>query len=146
MFRAEPPFFGKLRFCPEYFSSPHASWQLQRRLSSVYVSDMRQQVLLIVFMAILSVCVSRAATGQWNSLVTETSINYTASKATGTAATDQDGKPMTVVYLENLGFRELFFETQDRCNRPCGKMQDSGICHTAYLRVSGSIQHKALSV
>ena len=58
-------------------------------------------------MAILSVCVSRAATGQWNSLVTETFINYTASKATGTAATDQDGKPMTVVYLENLGFPKL---------------------------------------
>ena len=55
-------------------------------------------------MAVLSAGVSMAATGQWTSVVTETSINYTASKATGTAATDQNGKPMTVVYLENLGF------------------------------------------
>lgn len=68
---------------------------------------MRHQALFIVFIAILSTCVSRAATGQWNSLVMETSINYTASKATGTAATDQNGKPMTVVYLENLGFPKI---------------------------------------
>ena len=45
-----------------------------------------------------------AATGQWNSQTTGTAISYTASKPTGTAATDQSGKPMTVVYLENLGF------------------------------------------
>lgn len=50
---------------------------------------------------------ARAASGTWNSQVTGTAIGYTASSATGSAAKDADGKPMTVVYLENLGFQKI---------------------------------------
>lgn len=62
--------------------------------------------LLLSAQGVLTPAVLMAATGTWNSQVTGTSINYTASKALGTAATDQNGKPMTVVYLENLGFEK----------------------------------------
>ena len=48
-----------------------------------------------------------AGNGQWNSLVTGTAINYSTSTSIGTAATDQNGKPMTIVYLENLGFQKI---------------------------------------
>jgi hypothetical protein len=61
---------------------------------------------LFASVILLSACVAEAATGKWNSQVTGTSISYTASQPTGTAATDQSGKPMTVVYLENLGFQK----------------------------------------
>jgi hypothetical protein len=42
------------------------------------------------------------ATGKWQSAVTGTAIDYTTSAATGTQAKDGDGKPMTIVYMENL--------------------------------------------
>lgn len=48
-----------------------------------------------------------AGTGKWNSAVTGTAIDYTTSAATGSAAKDANGKPMTVVYLENLGFQKI---------------------------------------
>lgn len=48
-----------------------------------------------------------AGTGKWESQVTGTLLNYTTSSATTTAATDINGKPMTVVYLENLGFQKI---------------------------------------
>lgn len=51
--------------------------------------------------------ISMAGTGKWNSLATGTAIDYTTSAATGSAAEDADGKPMTVVYLENLGFQKI---------------------------------------
>lgn len=51
--------------------------------------------------------VSMAATGKWNSLVTGTPIDYTVSSAMGTVATDVSGNPMTVIYLENLGFQKI---------------------------------------
>ena len=43
-----------------------------------------------------------AATGTWQSTATGGPITYTTSAATGTAAKGNDGKPMTIVYLENL--------------------------------------------
>ena len=49
---------------------------------------------------------SMAATGTWKSAVTGTPLNYTASAAT-TAAKDANGKPMTVVYLENLAVQKV---------------------------------------
>ena len=61
---------------------------------------------MVVQMLLMPLSVS-ASTGQWNSQVTGTAISYTASKPTGTAATDGSGKPMTVVYLENLGFENI---------------------------------------
>ena len=48
-----------------------------------------------------------AGTGKWESQVTGTLLNYTTFSATTTAATDINGKPMTVVYLENLGFQKI---------------------------------------
>lgn len=51
--------------------------------------------------------VALAGTGTWSSTATGSSLNYTTSKATGTQAKDYSGKPMTIVYLENLGFQKL---------------------------------------
>lgn len=51
--------------------------------------------------------VMMAANGTWSSNATGTSLNYTTSKASGTQAKDYSGKPMTVVYLENLGFQKI---------------------------------------
>ena len=50
---------------------------------------------------------SMAATGTWKSAVTGTPLNYTASAATAKAAKDANGKPMTVVYLENLAVQKV---------------------------------------
>ena len=61
---------------------------------------------VLTLLMLWSACVSMAATGQWNSKATGTAISYTVSQPTGEAASDADGKPMTVVYLENLGFQK----------------------------------------
>lgn len=50
---------------------------------------------LFASVILLSACVAEAATGKWNSQVTGTSISYTASQPTGTAATDQKLQPTT---------------------------------------------------
>ena len=68
---------------------------------------MRRLLISTIFSLLLSVNAAMAATGKWNSQVTGTSIAYTTSTATATPATDQSGKPMTVVYLENLGFQKI---------------------------------------
>ena len=65
---------------------------------------MRKQVTLIL---LLIATVAMAGNGKWESQVTGTMLNYTTSSATTTAATDVNGKPMTVVYLENLGFQKI---------------------------------------
>lgn len=65
---------------------------------------MRKQITLILLMVAV---VAMAGTGKWESQVTGTMLNYTTSSATTTAATDVNGKPMTVVYLENLGFQKV---------------------------------------
>ena len=70
---------------------------MKRIVSKIFVQTM---------LMLLSSNAATAATGKWNSQTTGTSISYTASQATGTAAKDQSGKPMTVVYLENLGFQK----------------------------------------
>ena len=57
-------------------------------------------VLLTVFLAVGRGAV--AGTGKWNSSATGCALNYTSSKATGTAAKDANGKLMTIVYLKNL--------------------------------------------
>ena len=66
---------------------------------------MKRLGIFITMMAIEAVAM--AATGKWNSQVTGTSIAFTSSPATGTAAVDADGKAMTVVYMENLGFQKI---------------------------------------
>lgn len=48
-----------------------------------------------------------AATGTWHSTTIGSNLTYTTSAATGAAAKDADGKPMTIVYLENLGFQKI---------------------------------------
>ena len=48
-----------------------------------------------------------AATGTWHSTATDSNLTYTTLSPTGTAAKDVDGKAMTVVYLENLGFQKI---------------------------------------
>ncbi len=48
-----------------------------------------------------------ADTGNWSSPATGSVLNYITSKASGTQAKDYSGKPMTVVYLENLGFQKI---------------------------------------
>ena len=70
---------------------------MKRIVSKIFVQTM---------LMLLSSNAATAATGKWNSQTTGTSISYTASQATGTVAKDQSGKPMTVVYLENLGFQK----------------------------------------
>ena len=59
-------------------------------------------ILPLLFLAVTG----RAATGKWNSTAAGKALNYVTSAATGSAAKDADGKPMTVVYLENLGFQK----------------------------------------
>ena len=60
---------------------------------------------LIVLVAMTTTIM--AATGKWNSPATGLSLNYTTSTATGQAAKDVNGKPMTIVYLENLGIPKI---------------------------------------
>ena len=54
------------------------------------------------FILWLVASMAMGGTGKWQSAVTGTSIDYTASAAMGTQAKDGDGKPMTIVYMENL--------------------------------------------
>ena len=60
-------------------------------------------VLLLTAMA----SAAMAATGTWHSTATGKDVTYTTSATTGVAAKDVNGKPMTVVYLENLGFQKI---------------------------------------
>ena len=69
------------------------------------MGTMTQKLLLAMPMLVWAM-MSAAATGKWNSQVTGTSITYSAWQATAAAAADQNGLPMTVVYLENLGFEK----------------------------------------
>ena len=73
-------------------------------LSTDKLSKTRHYAFLL---CILSASVSQAGTGKWQSPAAGTSINYTTSSATASAATDVNEKPMTVVYLENLGFQKI---------------------------------------
>lgn len=61
---------------------------------------MKRRIALMVLWMMTTVLL--AATGTWKSTATGSSISYTTSAPTGTAATDVNGKPMTIVYLENL--------------------------------------------
>lgn len=60
---------------------------------------MRKTVLMVLCMLATAML---AATGTWQSMTTGGPITYTTSAAMGTAAKGNDGKPMTIVYLENL--------------------------------------------
>lgn len=60
---------------------------------------MRKTVLMVLCMLATAML---AATGTWQSMTTGGPITYTTSAAIGTAAKGNDGKPMTIVYLENL--------------------------------------------
>lgn len=62
---------------------------------------------IIPYLLALLVQVAMAGTGKWQSATTGTAIGYVTSAASGKAATDANGKPMTVVYLENLGFEKI---------------------------------------
>jgi hypothetical protein len=48
-----------------------------------------------------------AATGTWRSATTGAAISYTTTKPAGTVAKDVNGKPMTIVYLENLAITKI---------------------------------------
>ena len=58
-----------------------------------------------LFLSLLSLT-SWAASGKWTSITTGTEINYTIKEPT-TPILDYSGKHITVVYLENLGFKKL---------------------------------------
>lgn len=64
-------------------------------------------VLLAVAIAAL------ASTGKWNSPATGSSLNYTSSPPTGTAAKDVNGKQMTIVYLKNLNVLKIGTNSTD---------------------------------
>lgn len=66
---------------------------------------MRKYISFLLFLLLSNAAI--AGSGQWKSSVTGTMLNYTTSSATTSAATDVNGKPMTVVYLENLGFQKI---------------------------------------
>ena len=66
---------------------------------------MKTNLLVLLLTAVASAAM--AATGTWHSTTTDSNITYTASSPTGTAAKDVNGKAMTVVYLENLGFQKI---------------------------------------
>ncbi len=68
---------------------------------------MKFQRMLLVFLVSAVVSAARAATGTWHSTATGSSLTYKTSSATGVAAKDVNGKAMTVVYLENLGFQKI---------------------------------------
>ena len=55
----------------------------------------------------ITASMAMAGTGKWRSTATGTDIGYTTSQATASAAKDADGKPLTIVYLENLGFQKI---------------------------------------
>lgn len=59
----------------------------------------------LLFLSFLSLS-SWAASGKWISKTTGTEINYTITEA-ASPFLDHAGKPITVVYLENLGFKKL---------------------------------------
>lgn len=61
--------------------------------------------LSLIFNAV--VLSSMAATGTWSSPAVGAELRYETSVASGKAATDYSGKPMTIVYLENLGFQKI---------------------------------------
>ena len=58
---------------------------------------------------VLSVAASMSFAGSttWHSAATGSSINVTTSAATADVVKGTDGKPMTIVYLENLGFAKI---------------------------------------
>ncbi len=60
----------------------------------------------IIFLFFLTAHLAMAGTGKWESEVTGALLNYTTSSA-AVPATDANGAPMTVVYLENLGFQKI---------------------------------------
>lgn len=64
---------------------------------------MKQTILLTIS---LLLSIHLFAAGQWTSKAVGKAITYKVSEATK-AATDANGKNMTVVYLENLGFEKL---------------------------------------
>lgn len=49
----------------------------------------------------------KAGTGTWKSTTTGSQLNYTTSTATTTPINDVNGKPMTIVYLENLAIQKI---------------------------------------
>lgn len=75
------------------------------KTTTMIIKQMKTKTVL-AFLMLLSASISMATTGQWNSQTTGTDISYTVSQPTGKAASDVNGKPMTVVYLENLGFQK----------------------------------------
>lgn len=66
---------------------------------------MKTNLLVLLLTAVASAAM--AVTGTWHSTTTDSNITYTASSPTGTAAKDVNGKAMTIVYLENLGFQKI---------------------------------------
>ena len=69
-----------------------------------------KQLFSLLFLAITPVLY--AGSGQWSSATLSNDIPYTTLSPTN-ALKDQNGKYMTIVYLENLGFRKLCQHTND---------------------------------
>ena len=69
---------------------------------------MKNRKLIFNLVVILNVnALAMTTTGTWHSTATGSNLTYTVSSATGIAANDVNGKAMTIVYLENLGFQKI---------------------------------------
>lgn len=64
-------------------------------------------ILTTIMLGLLMSTVGMAATGTWQSVTTGAAISYTTTKPVGTVAKDVNGKPMTIVYLENLSVTKI---------------------------------------
>ena len=64
-------------------------------------------VLTVIILCLLMPTAGMAATGTWQSATTGAAIGYKTTKPAGTAAKDVNGKPMTIVYLENLSVTKI---------------------------------------
>jgi len=81
---------------------------LKRTFSDLTLLEYIVNMRYIFSLSLLIVsCAVKAGTGTWNSTAIGTAVTYSTSKASGTQAKDYSGKPMTVVYLENLGFQKI---------------------------------------
>ncbi len=73
----------------------------------IFAGDMHTKRKLLLYLLTSMVIPMMAASGQWHSPATGKMLTYKTTSATGAAATDFNGKAMTVVYLENLSIPKI---------------------------------------
>jgi len=75
-------------------------------MENVLRLDLRLRSMITGLLLLMLPAASRAATGNWPSMVTGGNIVYTATEA-ASPLMDNAGKYLTVVYLENMNFRKI---------------------------------------